>query len=399
MASPKDVGWLCQVRTKSSGARHPEGSTYVVSSIRDVRNLANTRIRRLALPSLYEKDTCTFDRLLIHRRFLSTSLFLPHARIRAGKPAEFVLKCDCQQSQANIVRSWSQTCHSRVASLCGTRTDSQCFPLYTYDEDGTNRRDKHHRVGAGAVSCALWRRRASASRDIFHYVYGLLHHPGYRKRHADSLKPRTAPHPPRPGFRGLPRCRQASWRGCTSTMNASAPGNWTGKRRTARWTTASRRCARSGAFSQKTATTASSTRCSTTTHTLTLRGIPAEAFRYRLGTRSALEWVVDQYRVKTDKRSGIVSDPNAWSDDQQYIVNLAGPRPARQRGNSDASWTTWRALPLAVAIAARPHAQSLVPTPMREPCSGSAFGRDFNYTARQSTTLLLSLRIHSVNTL
>ena len=58
--------------------------------------------------------------------------------------------------------------------------------------------------------------------------------------------------------------------------------------------------------------------------TLTLRGIPAEAFRYRLGTRSALEWVVDQYRVKTDKRSGIVSDPNAWSEDQQYIVNLVG---------------------------------------------------------------------------
>ena len=43
---------------------------------------------------------------------------------------------------------------------------------------------------------------------------------------------------------------------------------------------------------------------------LTLDGIPAEAYLYRLGTRSALEWVVDQYRVKTDKRSGIVNDPN-----------------------------------------------------------------------------------------
>ena len=38
---------------------------------------------------------------------------------------------------------------------------------------------------------------------------------------------------------------------------------------------------------------------------LTLDGIPAGAFDYRLGNRSALEWVVDQYRVKTDKRSGI----------------------------------------------------------------------------------------------
>ena len=56
---------------------------------------------------------------------------------------------------------------------------------------------------------------------------------------------------------------------------------------------------------------------------LTLDGIPAEAFAYRLGNRSALEWVIDQYRVKTDKRSGIVNDPNR-ADDPQYIVRLLG---------------------------------------------------------------------------
>ena len=37
----------------------------------------------------------------------------------------------------------------------------------------------------------------------------------------------------------------------------------------------------------------------------------------------ALDWLVDQYRVKTDKRSGIVSDPNRL-DDLQYIVRLIG---------------------------------------------------------------------------
>ena len=56
---------------------------------------------------------------------------------------------------------------------------------------------------------------------------------------------------------------------------------------------------------------------------LTLDGIPAEAFEYRLGNRSALEWVVDQYRVKTDKRSGIVNDPNRASE-PRYIVDLIG---------------------------------------------------------------------------
>ena len=56
---------------------------------------------------------------------------------------------------------------------------------------------------------------------------------------------------------------------------------------------------------------------------LTLSGIPAEAFEYRLGNRSALEWVIDQYQVSTDKRSGITNDPNR-AEDQQYIVRLIG---------------------------------------------------------------------------
>lgn len=52
---------------------------------------------------------------------------------------------------------------------------------------------------------------------------------------------------------------------------------------------------------------------------LTLAGIPAEVFQYRLGNRSAWEWVVDQYRVKTDRRSGIENNPNRV-DDEEYII-------------------------------------------------------------------------------
>jgi predicted helicase len=57
--------------------------------------------------------------------------------------------------------------------------------------------------------------------------------------------------------------------------------------------------------------------------TLTLAGIPPETFQYRLGNRSALDWVIDQYQVTTDKRSGITSDPNRV-DDERYIVDLVG---------------------------------------------------------------------------
>jgi predicted helicase len=51
------------------------------------------------------------------------------------------------------------------------------------------------------------------------------------------------------------------------------------------------------------------------------RAIPPEVFEYRLGNRSALDWVIDQYQVSTDKRSGITSDPNR-PDDPEYIVRL-----------------------------------------------------------------------------
>jgi len=56
---------------------------------------------------------------------------------------------------------------------------------------------------------------------------------------------------------------------------------------------------------------------------LTLSGIPKKTYDYRLGNRSALEWVIDQYQVSTDKRGGITNDPNR-PDDPQYILRLIG---------------------------------------------------------------------------
>jgi predicted helicase len=56
---------------------------------------------------------------------------------------------------------------------------------------------------------------------------------------------------------------------------------------------------------------------------LTLTGLPKETYDYRLGNRSALEWVIDQYQVSTDKRSGITNDPNR-DDDKEYILRLIG---------------------------------------------------------------------------
>jgi len=55
---------------------------------------------------------------------------------------------------------------------------------------------------------------------------------------------------------------------------------------------------------------------------VTLTNIPEEAYRYQLGARSAIEWIIDRYQVRVDKASGIVNDPNDWSDDPRYIIDL-----------------------------------------------------------------------------
>jgi predicted helicase len=56
---------------------------------------------------------------------------------------------------------------------------------------------------------------------------------------------------------------------------------------------------------------------------LTLHGLPPEAHEYRLGNRSALAWVIDQYRVDRDADGEILSDPNP-PDDEEAIVRLVG---------------------------------------------------------------------------
>ncbi|HEX8464784.1 MAG TPA: type ISP restriction/modification enzyme [Abditibacterium sp.] len=54
-----------------------------------------------------------------------------------------------------------------------------------------------------------------------------------------------------------------------------------------------------------------------------LSGFTPEMFGYKLGNRSALDWVVESYRVKEDARSGLTSDPNR-ADEPNFILDLVG---------------------------------------------------------------------------
>ena len=55
---------------------------------------------------------------------------------------------------------------------------------------------------------------------------------------------------------------------------------------------------------------------------ITISNIPEKAYEYVVNGRPAIEWIIDQYQVKTDKKSGITDDPNDYSDDEKYIFNL-----------------------------------------------------------------------------
>jgi predicted helicase len=53
-----------------------------------------------------------------------------------------------------------------------------------------------------------------------------------------------------------------------------------------------------------------------------LQGIPLETYEYIVNGKSALDWIMERYAVTVDKDSGIRNDPNDWSEDPTYIVNL-----------------------------------------------------------------------------
>ena len=196
-----------------------------------------------------------------------------------------------------------------IPNLTLTGSDgNQCFPFYTYDEDGTNRRENitdwalsHFRAHYADDTITKW--------DIFHYNYAILHHPEYRETYQVNLK-HDLPHLPfAPDFWGFVEIgRQlADMHVNYETLDVmpnlieTPPLNW--------------RVEKMELSADKTQLCYNDS--------LTVVDIPPAVFDYRLGRRSALEWLIDRYRVKPDPNgSGIVSDPNGA--DAQYIVRLIG---------------------------------------------------------------------------
>ena len=56
---------------------------------------------------------------------------------------------------------------------------------------------------------------------------------------------------------------------------------------------------------------------------ITISNIPVETYDYIVNGKSAIAWIIDQYQVKTDKKSGITDDPNDFApENPRYILDL-----------------------------------------------------------------------------
>ena len=154
---------------------------------------------------------------------------------------------------------------------------------------------------------------AISKSDIFHYVYGLLHHPGYRAKFADNLKREVPRIPFASDFRPFAAAGAELAR---LHLDYEKLGPYPLKWLETPGVPLSYRIEDKMRLSKDKTTLR-------VNPSLTLAGIPPETFHYRLGNRSALEWLIDQYQVTEDKRSKIRSDPNR-EDDEEYIVRLVG---------------------------------------------------------------------------
>jgi predicted helicase len=225
-----------------------------------------------------------------------------------------------EKTPQNLLIGLSGLGHSKAFSCFATAgigsldliEKTQFYPFYTYSEDAVS---KSENITDWALDQfrSHYRDKSITKWDIFYYTYALLHHPEYRTRYTANLKRELPRIPYAPDFYAFAK---AGKRLAELHVDYEKQEEYKGLERREK-------------PGEKLNLRVEKMRLSKDKQTLlyndflTLTGIPKETYDYRLGNRSALEWVIDQYQVSTDKRSGITNDPNR-DDDKEYILRLIG---------------------------------------------------------------------------
>lgn len=158
-----------------------------------------------------------------------------------------------------------------------------------------------------------WKKFFNDSITVMYYVYAVLHSSEYRENYTSDLK------------KALPRIpllknkekyveighklidlhlnyeHQPDWKGVDVVINSSTPSYRVSKMKHPK-----KEVLNTIIYNEH----------------ITIKNIPEMAYEYVVNGRPAIEWIIDQYRVKTDTKSGITDDPNEFSDDPKYILNL-----------------------------------------------------------------------------
>ena len=205
----------------------------------------------------------------------------------------------------------------------------QCFPRYRYpkpadtldrsqtfeDIDDVSGRIDNMSDTAVGVFREHYHNEEITKDAIFDYVYGILHAQSYREAFANNLSKELARIPFAPDFYafteagktlgelhlGYERCERYSLEVVFAHEGEPYPRHFRLTEKAMRF-----------ADDEKTTLRIN--------EHVSLSGIPAEAHRYVVNGRTPLEWYIDRYRIKKDKESGIVNDPNGWFEDPRDLV-------------------------------------------------------------------------------
>lgn len=205
---------------------------------------------------------------------------------------------------------------------------AQCFPLYYYEKRSTQPsllntgKDEYIRKD-GITNFILERCRESygpkvSKEDIFYYVYGLLHSPDYRAKFAADLKkmlPRLPLVEKPADFWAFSKAGRAladlhlNYETQPACSEVSVSGIEEGKFRVEKMRFPDKKDKTTIEYNPW----------------VTVSNIPLDAYEYVVNGRSAIEWVMERYQIKTDKASGITNDPNDWAQEHnqpRYILDL-----------------------------------------------------------------------------
>lgn len=205
----------------------------------------------------------------------------------------------------------------------------QCFPLFHYvPSEGDGSLFSLEAVSGGyrrhdaITDETLSRYQAQygsemTKEDVFFYVYGVLHSPEYRRRFESDLKKMIPRIPMAADFEAF----SVAGRGLADAhVNYETAIPWPllglpdASADASDLRVEKMRFSKAGKVADKSTIVFNPS--------VTLGGIPEEAYGYEVNGKSAIEWIMDRYEVTTNKDTRIVNDPNAWSDDPRYVVDL-----------------------------------------------------------------------------